>query len=184
MELIHKIRDRLDGTKPRRLSGVFPGEAAVLVSIVYRQGVPHFILTKRTESVSTHKGQISFPGGLWEKGDRDLTQTALRETYEEIGISPEKVEVLGEFNDFQAITDHLVRPIVGLVSSEAAFCLHEGEVAYLLEIPLSFFLNDPPVVKQRLVRGEWIDVYYYDYRGEIVWGLTARIIKDFLDLIT
>jgi 8-oxo-dGTP pyrophosphatase MutT (NUDIX family) len=178
-----KIAQRLKDLTPIRLTGQFSGQAAVLVSVVERVSKPHFLLTRRTQSVATHKGQISFPGGVRESSDVSLRQTALRETQEELGIDPGKIEIVGEFHEYLAATNQTVRPFVGFVDSEVTFKPHSQEVAYVLEVPFRFFGERTPVVKQLKRQGRLHDVYYYDFDGEMIWGLTARIIKDFLEFL-
>jgi 8-oxo-dGTP pyrophosphatase MutT (NUDIX family) len=116
-----------------------------------------------------------------EKIDKNLLETAVRETEEEIGVSVDSIKVLGDFHDYIAITDQLVRPYVGVIDGTAKFKANKQEVAYLLEVPISFFLEAVPTVKKREVRGVTHKVYYFDYNGDTIWGLTARIIKDFID---
>ena len=177
----HLIRKKLQEIPKRRISEGINGKAGVLISLIYRNDNPHFLLTRRTNTVATHKGQISFPGGMMEGIDATLLKTALRETEEEIGVDSNRIEILGEFHDYLAITDNLVRPYAGVIPEESEFQPNRKEVAYLLEIPVAFFAETNPVVKQREVRGVTHDVYYYDYNGDTVWGLTARIIRDFID---
>ena len=111
MEMVWKerIRRRLLRIPPRRNPAASNAQAAVLMGLLDCGGEPTFLLTKRTWEVATHKGQICFPGGVEEAGDRSLWQTALRETGEEVGIEPEYVELLGRFHDYQAVTDTHVR---------------------------------------------------------------------------
>ena len=175
-----QIRRRLEGIDLRRLEGGASGQAAVLMAIRFRGGVPHFVLTRRTESVATHKGQISFPGGIREPIDGSLVETALRETEEEIGVAPGEVEILGEFHDYWAITDWLVRPVVGVVAPSGSYRAHPVEVAYILEVPLEHFATASPVVEYRVHRGERRAVYFFEYQGDTIWGLTAQIIRDFV----
>lgn len=115
--------------------------------------------------------------------DSSLVVTALRETEEEIGLSRDRVTVLGEFHDYWAITDHVVRTVVGWVLPPAEYRLHEEEVAYVLEVPFDFFIGAEPRVEKRLHRGAWHKVYYFDFNGENIWGLTALMIKDFTDFL-
>lgn len=183
MSLSTDIREKLERVDLRRIGQPGIGQAAVLMAISMPAGTPHFVLTRRTETVATHKGQISFPGGVREPGDTSLIETALRETREEIGVPAETVEVLGEFHDYRAVTGFVVRPVVGLIRGPARFVPFEPEVAYVLEVPLSFFRDAEPVVRERLVLGEPAKVYYYDYRGENIWGLTARMIRDFVTAV-
>ena len=183
MDVTNRIQEQLKGLETRRLEGPTSRQAAVLMAVVVRDGQPHFLLTRRTQSVATHKGQISFPGGVREAEDTTLVDTALRETHEEIGVESRQVSVLGEFHDYLAVTDHLVRSVVGLVSAEATFQPQQDEVEYLLEIPFEFFRNTDPSVEKRFCSGRTQNVYFYDFNGETVWGLTARMIKEFLDFL-
>ena len=157
--------------------------SAVLIPIFHKNGEPHLLLTLRTETVASHKGQISFPGGTREKGDRDLLATALRETFEEVGIRPDDVEVLGELDDLLAVTNFVVTPFVGVFPYPYDFRVSYDEIAELIEIPLSFFI-DPRNrrAEERLYRGRNATVYFYDYGKYTVWGVTARILKGFVDL--
>ncbi len=175
------IRAKLAVLRCRTLARGRP--AAVLLGLVQRNPDLCFVLTRRTESVATHKGQISFPGGLREASDADLVETALRETAEELGVPPESVEVLGLFHEYRAVTGLRVRAVVGMVDSGTVYHPHPVEVAYVLEVPVRFFADTPPAVELRKVRGRVREVYFWDYRGEVIWGLTARMIKDFVEFV-
>jgi len=174
------LRARLQSLKPVRLTEAGRGAAAILLAVKWIADLPHFVLTRRTETVATHKGQISFPGGVREPEDENLIRTALRETEEEVGIRPPDIDVLGEFNDYSAVTGHTVRTVVGVVESGAVYAPHPGEVAYILEIPVDFFETTEPEIQFRLHQGTRREVYFYHYGNETVWGLTARIIRDFV----
>jgi len=178
-----RIRDRLSVIGKRRIRDAVSGEAAILISILLRQSEPRFLLTRRTESVATHKGQISFPGGMRENGDSDLMATALREAEEEIGVESSRVKVLGDFHDYMAVTGQLVRPYAGILPEQSSFRVNQEEVAYLLEVPFSFFVDTVPRIETRYSSDKAHEVLFYDYDGEVIWGLTARIIKDFIDEI-
>jgi 8-oxo-dGTP pyrophosphatase MutT (NUDIX family) len=157
--------------------------SAVLIPLFLKDGETNVLLTLRTETVASHKGQISFPGGAWEIGDTSLLDTALRETCEEVGIKPEDVEVLGELDDLLAITNFVVTPFVGVFPYPYPFTVSKREIAELIEIPLSFFLDPRNVrVDKMAYRGREVTVYFYDYGTYTVWGVTARIIKGFVDL--
>lgn len=144
-------------------------------------GKPYFLLTRRTEEVKTHKGQISFPGGM-RHGSESLKQTALRETCEEVGIMQEQIEVLGRFHDYLAITDYRVVPFVGYVRQPFSAIPQTGEVAEILKVPLDLFLDRSRLRMEQMCRlGKPVDVYYYSYGPHEIWGLTARIIKDFIE---
>jgi len=179
-----EVEKRLRALRPQRLDDQYSGEAAVLMGIVERDEQPLFLLTRRTEEVATHKGQISFPGGIRASRDVSSSDTALRETREELGINPHSIQVVGEFHEYLAVTDHRVRCIVGYVSSEVDYRPQEREVAYVLEVPLEFFIETKPRVEQRFRQGRVQNVYFYDFNGETIWGLTARIIKDFVEFVS
>jgi 8-oxo-dGTP pyrophosphatase MutT (NUDIX family) len=158
--------------------------AAVLVPLLLKGGEWHTLVTQRTHSVEHHKGQISFPGGACDPEDRDLLATALRETFEEIGIPPEAVEVLGALDDFPTVTNFVVTPFVGVIPYPFAYVLNEGEVAAAIEVPLSF-LRDPAHLRteQREYEGRTHDVLFWDNGPYAIWGATARILKNLLDLV-
>lgn len=179
-EIVRHIRARLAGIQPRRLGDQHTGEAAVLMPVFMRQGAPHLLLTLRTEEVQTHKGQISFPGGMRE-GAESLQQTALRETFEEVGIRPEQIEILGRFHDYLSVTDSRVVPFAGFIDKPFTANPQASEVAEVLFVPLSIFLDPSRLRTERMPhRGAMRDVYFYSYDKHQIWGLTARIIKDFL----
>jgi 8-oxo-dGTP pyrophosphatase MutT (NUDIX family) len=155
--------------------------AAVLVPIVFRNDRPHLIVTKRTMTVATHKGQISFPGGMRELEDRDEIENALRETHEEIGLDPQSVEVLGIMDDFETITGFVVTPVVGFVASKAPLQADPTEVAQIIEVPIDDFSNSDC---HQLIRGEQDNVPYkfhsYAIQGHTIWGATGGIIYQLL----
>ncbi|MGD8625868.1 MAG: CoA pyrophosphatase, partial [Anaerolineae bacterium] len=107
--------------------------AAVLIPLLYKEGEWHVAVTQRTHDVEHHKGQISFPGGACEPGDADLQATALRETWEEIGVPPETVEVLGTLDDFETISHFVVTPFVGVISEAASSSVSEAASSLVSE---------------------------------------------------
>ncbi|HSR68764.1 MAG TPA: CoA pyrophosphatase [Acidobacteriota bacterium] len=180
---IERIEERLTHLSPRRLALQDRPRAAVLMPVFQRAGQPHFLLTQRTETVATHKGQVSFPGGYREGGER-LRRTALRETEEEVGIASEKVRLLGPFHEYMAVTDTLVRPYVGFLRDPWQAAPNPGEVARILEVPFHFFTENPPRSQRYRRQGRSRRVYFWDWQDDTqIWGLTAAIIKDFLDCL-
>jgi 8-oxo-dGTP pyrophosphatase MutT (NUDIX family) len=172
-------RDRLELNDPSLTC------AAVLVPLLCRRGEWHVLVTRRTELVEHHKGQISFPGGACDPEDADLQATALRETFEEVGVPPGAVEVLGALDDFKTVTDFVVTPFVGVIPHPFAYRLNELEVETVIEVPLSFF-HDPGYlrVEQREYQGRKFDVLFWDYGSHTIWGATAQILKSLLDLLS
>ncbi len=146
-----------------------------------REQEPFVLLTKRTEDVEHHKGQISFPGGVVDPGDRDMVATALRETEEEIGLDAACIEIAGVYDDFSIPTGFVVTPVVGYVKNLPPLKLNKTEVETALEVPLSFFLDSNNRSIVRMMRGgEARDVYFFHYGEFEIWGATAAIIDSFL----
>ena len=158
--------------------------AAVLLPLLFKDWEWHVAVTQRTHNVEHHRGQISFPGGACEVYDAGLLATALRETDEEIGVPPEAVEVLGAMDDFPTITHFVVTPFVGVMSHPFTYRLNLMEVEAVVEVPLSFFQDPDRVrIEQREHEGQLHDVLFWDYGPYTIWGATARVLKNFLDLI-
>ena len=178
---------RLLAARPPRVLPLPPGmrRAAVLVPLVQAPGGTAVLLTQRTETVEQHKGQISFPGGGLENGESPL-DAALRETREEIGISPVDVEILGELDDEEtAVSGFLVTPFVGVVASPSRLRLSPQEVRAVLHVPLAVLL-DPRNVRTEIWtrRGhERVLMYFYTAGRDVIWGATARIIARFLHAV-
>lgn len=183
MEMKDRIRNCLATLKPRNLTNGFTREAAVLMPVFEWENEYHFLLTRRTQEVQTHKGQISFPGGMRE-GEEGLVKTALRETFEEVGIEESRIEILGRFHDYVSITDYRVTPFAGFISEPFTTIPQIHEVAEILQVPFRIFL-DPG--RLRIEKSTFVDrdanVYFYSYGTHQIWGLTARIIKDFLEAL-
>lgn len=160
-------------------------QAAVLLPLYQNEAGLHLVLTKRTEQVPTHKGQVGFPGGGFEAADGDLLTTALREAQEEIGLQPEDVEILGMLDDTATVTTrHVVRPFVGYVPCPYSFRLDPFEIERLIHLPISALLHGAPFREEVWERdGHPITVFFYEHDGDTVWGLTARILKQFVEAV-
>lgn len=160
-------------------------QAAVLLPLYLSDVGLHLLLTKRTELVPTHKGQISFPGGGFEEADGNLLNTALRETQEEIGLRPQDVEVLGTLDDTVTVTSrHLVRPFVGIIPHPYVYRLDPFEIERLIHLPISGLLGGAPFREEIWKREDGpITVFFYDHDGDTIWGLTARILKQFIETL-
>ena len=158
--------------------------AAVLVPLLVRNGEWCVLVTKRTQHVEHHKGQMSFPGGACDVADANLEATALRETYEEIGIPPEAVEILGLLDDLPTISHFVITPFVGVVPYPFPYRLNQAEVDEVLAVPIPF-LRDPSNlrVEQLEYLGEHHEVLFWDYGPHVIWGATARIVKGLIDLL-
>jgi len=161
-------------------------KSAVLLPLYLKQGQCHILFIKRTETVKEHKGQISFPGGTCEEGDRTPLDTALRECAEEIGLRAEDAEVLGQMDDEVTTTsNYIVSPFVAVIPWPYQFKINEAEVEEIIEIPVSA-LRDKDCLHPdvEILSGKVVDSYAYHYQGRIIWGATARILNRFLDIFT
>jgi 8-oxo-dGTP pyrophosphatase MutT (NUDIX family) len=161
--------------------------AAVLVPLYDRDGELHIVLTKRTDKVEKHKGEISFPGGVVDATDVDAVFTALRESREEIGLLPDHVRVVGRLDDVSTMTGFHITAIVGVIDptlSPYAWLPQPSEVAEVLEVPLRH-LADPAnaieVPRQR--NGELVLSQGFLYREHTIWGATAKVLHNFLDVV-
>lgn len=159
--------------------------SAVLIPLFYKEGHIHILLTQRSEQVIHHKGQICFPGGNYQSSDATLLKTALRETEEEIGLMAKDVEVLGELDDSSTITSgYVISPFVALIPYPYPFKANHNEIKQIFSIPLSELTNEirfqqsyPDSDKQCPIS------YYYHYREHIIWGATARILNQLIELL-
>jgi 8-oxo-dGTP pyrophosphatase MutT (NUDIX family) len=161
-----------------------PVPAAVLLPLSMKDGEYNVLLTKRTEHLNHHRGEISFPGGSADPDDSDLLQTALRETWEEVGIAPEDVEILGVLDDFYSVHNYLVTPYVGLFPTNYPLRINSWEIERVLQVPLSHLLR-PEVFRTEAWnwKGRQHPVHFYTYGEDEIWGLTAAILKQFFDLV-
>ena len=127
-----------------------------------------------------HAGQISFPGGVYEKKDRDTQTTAIRETCEELGLNQKNIKILGRLDDLSIRTGYLVTPFVGLISPFNDMNVNKKEIEEIITIPITDLMNISPRIK---IRETTYLTYYYDYRNHVIWGATARILKNFLEIL-
>ena len=153
--------------------------AAVLVPIVQRS-VPTVLLTRRTDHLPRHAGQVSFPGGRAHEGDVSLVETALRETQEETGIDPSFVTILGFLDAYETGTGYAILPVVGMLHEGFALTPDANEVAHVFEVPLDFLLD--PSNRQMTTRdfqGRSRTFYSFTYDGHYIWGATAAMLVNF-----
>ena len=158
--------------------------AAVLLLLYEHEGDPHVVFQKRTEHVRDHKGQISFPGGAVDPDDPDLLFTALRETQEEIGVAPTDVSIFGELDPMLTISNFRVTPFVGwLARYPYDWHFSDAEVAYLLEVPLRHLLDPAShIPDRRSINGNAYVFPSFEWKGDLIWGATARMLSNFLDI--
>ena len=157
--------------------------AAVLVPLVWYNEEWHLLFTRRTDTVESHKGQVSFPGGGCDEGETTPEQTALREAEEEIGILPSEVRVLGRLSNLITITYFRVTPVVGVVRWPAVFRVGAHEVARVFTMPLAWLANSTNRWEFEIPGTNRSLIAYHPYDGELLWGATARMTVDFLNVL-
>jgi 8-oxo-dGTP pyrophosphatase MutT (NUDIX family) len=168
-----------------RIPGKDARVAAVLILLYPMKGSIHTVFMQRPEYDGVHGGQISFPGGKKEPEDEDVIQTALREAQEETGIDRAKVKVIGTLTPlFIPVSNMIVTPIVGWMSDKPVYNFRAEEVVFLIDSDLKRFF-DPSIVKVKPfeIRGELLEVKYFDYDNNTIWGATAMILNELLTII-
>ena len=158
--------------------------AAVLLAIIFKKEGPEVVLTRRAKTLKHHAGQIAFPGGKVEESDSSEMQTAIRESFEEVGLQRKGVRVLGMLPRHETVTGYLISPFVGLIKNPQELKPEVSEVSEIFNVPLKFLLNkDNMQVKRRKFNDVERGYYAIPYGPYYIWGATARIIKSFSDLI-
>jgi len=176
----------VSGEAPVGESGARSGrEAAILAPVLTRSGDDHIVFTKRAEDLSDHPGQMSFPGGGREPEDSDLLATALREADEEIGLPPSDVEVVGRLDDIRTVTGYQVRPFVGRVP-DREYVPSDREVAEVAVLPVAALTDTDNYRAERRDHPRYEDVHlhFFTVRGYTVWGATANMLVQLLELAT
>lgn len=159
--------------------------AAVLAIILEIDRKPHILFTKRTEQLQNHKGQISFPGGAQHDTDINSTYTALRETYEEIGIPPDCIGIIGELDDtVTLVSNYIITPYVAYLTCSHPLKINRYEVEEIIQVPLSVLLDKSNYRQEQNTSGNgYLYYYFYYYQGKEIWGATARILNDLMDVV-
>lgn len=159
-------------------------KSAVLVAVTAYSENPSLVLTRRAKHLSRNPGEVCFPGGKWEAHDVSLLATALRETQEEIGLVPEQVEILGSLKPLVARTGLNVAPFVGLIDADLFLEPTSDELDCVFKVPLRFFMDQKNVTPYLFVyQGAELSFPSFVYEGFTVWGLTAYIIVDLINLV-
>jgi 8-oxo-dGTP pyrophosphatase MutT (NUDIX family) len=169
---------------PDAISGL--RKAAVLIPLLCDGDRWRLLFIRRTETVQDHKGQVSFPGGAYETTDANMEATALRETWEEVGIPPAEINLLGKLPVFNTISSFSITPVVGQIPWPCALKLEPAEVSRVFTIPIEWLADPAHWSEKPYVRpnGREEKVIFFDhYDGELLWGITARITLDFLKLL-
>lgn len=158
--------------------------ASVIVPVMVKDGELHVLFTRRTELVRDHKGQISFPGGVREKGDRNLLHTALRETDEEIRLSPGDIEIIGRLDDIATPTGYRITPFAGFIPDNYSFVINSQEIEEILIYPESRLI-DPDIFSEEIRtygRRKYRVCFFSVEQDTVIWGATARILMQLLQI--
>ena len=185
-ELLDRVEQALADYDPRKIDHPTASAAAVLILIHDRAGEPHVIFTERTNHVEHHKGQMCFPGGACDDEDDGCESTALRETFEEIGVEAERVRIVGHLDDMITISNFRVTPVVGFLDYEDAYpySINDHEVARVVEVPLTYLLEDGNMeLEVREHQGREVLVPAFHYNGHRIWGATARMLHQLIELL-
>jgi 8-oxo-dGTP pyrophosphatase MutT (NUDIX family) len=165
-------------------NGAAPRKAAVLVPLVKRPEGTTVLLTQRTTNLSSHAGQVSFPGGMADPTDPHAEFTALRETAEEVGLTAASIEIVGRLGNYHTRTGYDVTPIVGLVHPPFTLSPNPREVAAIFEVPLSFLLDPRNRRRDSLtLHGAERFFHAFQWQQYYIWGATAGMLVNLLDLM-
>ncbi|MBQ0833999.1 CoA pyrophosphatase [Marinobacter sp.] len=174
---------RLTDYAPRKLDSNYP-EAGILVPVTDDPGNPEMIFTLRSENLSTHRGQVAYPGGKRDPGDLSLAATALRETHEEIGLPPDQVEIISPLSQVMSRHGILVSPYVGVVPEGHPLEPNPFEIDSIFRVPLSFFLEDRRERTDAIpFQNQTIYVPSYRWERYQIWGLSAVVLVEFLNAV-
>lgn len=180
-----ELKKRLAQRQKRHIDDAERVPSAVLIPLYENQGQYHIVLIRRTETVKTHQGQISFPGGTRELADRTLLETAIRESSEEIGLRPGDIEILGELDDEVTTTsNYIVTPFVAMIPWPYPFVKNKSEVDEVIQAPVTALMDSACLKPDtEFLNGQEVRSYTYCYKGKVIWGATARILNKLLDIL-
>jgi len=184
--MIECLKNALQQRQIVRINDPTMKVSAVLVPVFLKNGQYHLLFIQRTERVKYHKGQISFPGGAYEKKDGTILNAALREAEEEIGLARQDVQLLGELDDaLTATSNYVISPFVGLIPYPYNFKPDKWETEELLEVPIADLL-DKNCFSEGMTEqnGQQVETYFYRFGSRTIWGATAKILKQFLEIYT
>ena len=185
-ELLDRVQSALADYNPRKVEHPSAAPAAVLILIHDIDGEPRVLFTERTNHVEHHKGQMSFPGGACDDTDDCSETTALRETWEEIGVKQDHVRLIGSLDDMITVSNFRVTPYVGLLEHNHPYpyVINDEEVAKVVEVPLSYLMEEGNMeLEVREHQGREVLVPAFSYDGHRIWGATARMLHQLVELM-
>jgi 8-oxo-dGTP pyrophosphatase MutT (NUDIX family) len=185
-ELLERVQSALSDYTPRKVEHPSASPAAVLILLHNVDGEAHVIFTERTNHVEHHKGQMSFPGGACDDSDDCSETTALRETWEEIGVRQDHVRLIGCLDDMITISNFRVTPFVGVLEHNHPYpyTINDHEVANVVEVPLSYLMEEGNMeLEVREHQGREVLVPAFSYNGHRIWGATARMLHQLVELL-
>ena len=178
-----RLREILAGRPAIEIDAPQHRRACVLIPLIRNGAGYSVLLTRRSENLASHSGQIAFPGGGVEPGEL-LHDAAIREAEEEVGIRPADVELIGRLDDLVTHSGFLVAPFVGVIHEPVEYVIQESEVVEVFEVPIEALLDiRNPEVRYVPFRRKEYPAYFYHYDRYEIWGLTGRMLKAFLDLV-
>ena len=158
--------------------------AAVLFPLIEKNNELKVILTTRSKDLPSHPGQVCFPGGKLEKTDKNIIECAKRESFEEVGIKSDQINLLGQLDDCITGTNFKVTPVIGLIDSNYIPVLQENEVADIFEVPLDYFIEkNNQKIEYANYKNKSYSYYQYNWKNKKIWGSTARIIVNFCEIM-
>lgn len=180
--MLKKIRQGLADHQPL-INSHLQKRASVLIPLLECDGELFVMLTQRSEKLRSHAGQVSFPGGKQDLQDANSLETALRETQEEIGLAPEKVEIIGTLDQILSLHYYLVTPFVGIIPENFIPIPNEDEIEAVFKVPLSFFMqNDQHWTEEFKTPIATILAHHFEFKGFDIWGLTSKLILRLLEI--
>lgn len=185
-ELIEQVESALADYNPRKIDQPTASAAAVLILIHGKNGDANVVFTERTQHVEHHKGQMCFPGGACDDEDGGCEETALRETYEEIGVETQHVRIIGHLDDMVTISNFRVTPVVAILehNDPYPYSINDNEVAKVVEVPLTFLMEEGNMeLEVRAHQGREVLVPAFTYDGHRIWGATARMLHQLIELL-
>ncbi len=178
--------ERIESMKNDAPKNKNPRMAAVMMLFYPKNGMTHLVLIVRNSYEGVHSAQIAFPGGKYEAGDENFSQTALRETQEEVGVNPAVIDVVKSFTEvYIPPSNFIVHPFLGICKEEICFVLDPSEVSSIIELPLSVFLDDEILIEAKMSTSyaNEINVPAFDIEGHVVWGATAMMLSELKDVL-